>query len=88
MSEKPCPHTGFSSSQQKQWPLLHSQLLGTLKLEGMESISEPYLKQLSEEITSTIQNSAMSREETKARERIYQHLKPVSYTHLTLPTKA
>lgn len=75
MSEKPCPHTGFSSSQQKQWPLLHSQLLGTLELEGMESISESYLKQLSEEISSTIQNSAMSGEETKARERIHQHLK-------------
>ena len=67
MTENPCPHTGFSASQQRQWPLLHSQLLGTLELGGIESIPESYLKQLSEEISSTIETSGMSKQETKAR---------------------
>ena len=75
MTDDPCPHTGFSTAQQELWPLLHSHLLGTLELGDLDSISEDYLAQLSDEISKSISTSGMSKQETKARERIYQHLK-------------
>ena len=75
MNREICPHTGFSTAQQEQWPLLHSHLLGTLELGDIESISPEYLKGLSEEIKTSISTSRMSKQETKARDRIFQHLK-------------
>lgn len=75
MNREICPHTGFSTAQQKQWPMLHSHLLGTLELGDIESISPEYLKGLSEEIKTSISTSRMSKQETKARDRIFQHLK-------------
>jgi len=75
MSREICPHTGFSAAQQKQWPLLHSHQLGTLELGDINSIDQDYLKGLSDEIKASISTSRMSQQETKARDRIYQHLK-------------
>ena len=75
MNREICPHTGFSAAQQKQWPLLHSHMLGTLELGDIDAIAPDYLKGLSEEIKASISTSRMSNQETKARDRIYQHLK-------------
>ncbi|MDA8530441.1 nucleotidyltransferase domain-containing protein [Candidatus Poseidonia alphae] len=75
MNREICPHTGFSPAQQKQWPLLHSHMLGTLELGDIDAIAPDYLKGLSEEIKASISTSRMSNQETKARDRIYQHLK-------------
>ena len=75
MNPEICPHTGFSTGQQKQWPLLHSHLLGTLELGDIDSFDPNYLKGLSEEIKTSISTSRMSNQETKARDRIYRHLK-------------
>ena len=75
MNREICPHTGFSAAQQKQWPLLHSHMLGTLELGDIDAIAPDYLKGLSEEIKASISTSRMSNQETKARDRIYKHLK-------------
>lgn len=75
MNREICPHTGFSAAQQKQWPLLHSHMLGTLELGDIDAIAPDYLKGLSKEIKASISTSRMSNQETKARDRIYQHLK-------------